>query len=161
MNAQLTWGTYLETCWAFADGTFLPYMSLFLKKLAVRTKCKSIKVMDQGDWKTDLLSLDSSPERPAEQSPQNLKKRSSLWRLCFCNVEIPFVCGLLNEDAKGSISKTTILHVHHAFLYISLSSLQDYDVKVLNFTMYRGSRQAKTRFPLSFWNWIWFLGIQL
>ena len=31
--------------------------------------------MDQGDWKTDLLSLDpSSPERPAEQSPQNLKK---------------------------------------------------------------------------------------
>ena len=82
MNAQLTWGTYLETCWAFADGTFLPYMSLFLKKLAVRTKCKSIKVMDQGDWKTDLLSLDpSSPERPAEQSPQNLKQRSFLWRL--------------------------------------------------------------------------------
>ena len=33
--------------------------------------------MDQGDWKTDLLSLDpSSPERPAEQSPQNLKKSS-------------------------------------------------------------------------------------
>ena len=53
-----------------------------LKKLAVRTKCKSIKVMDQGDWKTDLLSLDpSSPERPAEQSPQNLKKRSFVWRL--------------------------------------------------------------------------------
>ena len=26
------------------------------------------------------------------------------------------------------ISKTTILHVHHAFLYISLPSLHDYDV---------------------------------
>ena len=36
-----------------------------------------------------------------------------------------------NEDVKkaiGSISKTTILHVHHAFLYISLQSLHDYDV---------------------------------
>ena len=52
---------------------------------------------------------------------------------CFYNVEIPLVCELLNEDAKGLISKTTILHVHHAFLYISLPSLQDYDVKVLNY----------------------------
>ena len=30
----------------------------------------------------------------------------------------------------GLISKTTILHVHHAFLYISLPSLHDYDVKM-------------------------------
>ena len=36
-----------------------------------------------------------------------------------------------NEDVKeaiGLITKTTILHVHHAFLYISLQSLHDYDV---------------------------------
>ena len=53
--------------------------------------------------------------------------------------------------AIGLISKTTILHVHHAFLYIvSLSSLHDYDVKMSNFTMYRGSTQAATKFPLSF-----------
>ena len=53
--------------------------------------------------------------------------------------------------AIGIISKTTILHVHHAFLYIvSLSSLHDYDVKMPNFTMYRGSIQAATKFPLSF-----------
>ena len=52
--------------------------------------------------------------------------------------------------AVGLISKTTILHVHHAFLYISLPSLQDYDVKMPNFTMYRGSTQATTKFPLSF-----------
>ena len=39
--------------------------------------------------------------------------------------------------AIGLISKTTILHVHHAFLYISLPSLQDYDVKMPNFTMHR------------------------
>ena len=52
--------------------------------------------------------------------------------------------------AIGLISKTTILHVHHAFLYISLPSLHDYDVKMPNVTMYGGSTQATTRFPLSF-----------
>ena len=49
--------------------------------------------------------------------------------------------------AIGLISKTTILH---AFLYISMPSLHDYDVKMPNFTMYRGSTQATTKFPLSF-----------
>ena len=51
---------------------------------------------------------------------------------------------------KGLISKTTILHVYHAFLYISLPSLHDYDVKMPNYTVYRGSTQATTKFPLSF-----------
>ena len=40
-----------------------------------------------------------------------------------------------NENAAktiGLISKTTILRVHHAFLYISLPSLHDYDVKMPN-----------------------------
>ena len=52
--------------------------------------------------------------------------------------------------AIGLISKTTILHLHHAFLYISLPSLHDYDVKMPNFTMYRGSTEATTKFRLSF-----------
>ena len=50
----------------------------------------------------------------------------------------------------GLISKKTNFRVHHAFLYISLPSLHDYDVKMPNFTMYRGSTQATTTFPLSF-----------
>ena len=42
-----------------------------------------------------------------------------------------------NENAKKPIdldmtSKTTTLHVHHAFLYISLPSLHDYNVKLPN-----------------------------
>ena len=44
-----------------------------------------------------------------------------------------------NENVKtpiGLVSKTTSLHVHHAFLYISLPLLHDYDVKVANFTFY-------------------------
>ena len=52
--------------------------------------------------------------------------------------------------AIGSMSKTTILYVHHAFLYISLPSLHDYDIKMPNFTIYRGSIQATTKFRLSF-----------
>ena len=54
------------------------------------------------------------------------------------------------NKAIGLITKTTILHVHHAFLYISLPSLQDYDVKMPNLTFYIGSTQVTTKFPLSF-----------
>ena len=82
--------------------------------------------------------------------------------------EVPLACkvgppaadiiGTLRSDdgngnatkAIGLIRKTTILHVHHAFLYISLPSLHDYDVKMPNFAMYRGSTQATTKFPLTF-----------
>ena len=44
---------------------------------------------------------------------------------------------LRSDDGDGNRNTTTILHVHHAFLYISLPSLHDYDVKMPNFTMYR------------------------
>ena len=46
-----------------------------------------------------------------------------------------------NENAKkamGLLSKTTTLHVHHAFLYISLLSLHDYHLKMPDFTLYGG-----------------------
>ena len=33
------------------------------------------------------------------------------------------------------LSKTTTFYAHHTFLYISLSSLQDYDLKVLNLNL--------------------------
>ena len=51
----------------------------------------------------------------------------------------------VNENSKKAIvyfGKTTILHVHHAFLFISLSSLHDYDVKMPNFT-FCGERDHK------------------
>ena len=41
-----------------------------------------------------------------------------------------------NENAIktiGLMSKTTTLHVHHAFLYISFLFLHDLDVKMPNF----------------------------
>jgi len=58
-----------------------------------------------------------------------------------------------NENGKktiGLISKTTTLHVHHTFLYISLPSLHDYDVKMPTFTIYGERKQATTNFPFSF-----------
>ena len=51
------------------------------------------------------------------------------------------------EDVKkaiGLLHKTTTLHVHHAFLYISLPSLHDYDVKMPNCKFYGGRKQATT-----------------
>ena len=54
--------------------------------------------------------------------------------------------GDVNENGKKTIGldwQTTTLHVHHAFLYISLPSLYDYDVKMPNFT-FCGKREDKT-----------------
>ena len=47
----------------------------------------------------------------------------------------------MNENSKKAkvyFGKTTILHVHHAFMYISLPSLHDYEMKMPNFTFCGG-----------------------
>ena len=47
--------------------------------------------------------------------------------------------GDANENGKkaiGLLSQTTTLHVHHAFLYISLLSMHDYNLKMPDFTFY-------------------------
>ena len=54
--------------------------------------------------------------------------------------------------AIGLISKTTTLHMHHTFVYISLPSLHDHDVKMLNFMFYRGRKQAATKLSFLFLN---------
>ena len=79
--------------------------------------------------------------------------------LCYggCRLEEKpgsFSNGYGNENVRaaiGVLSKTTSFHVHHAFLYISLSLLaRDYDVKLPNFTFYGGRKQVTTRFSFSF-----------
>ena len=59
-----------------------------------------------------------------------------------------------NENVKkaiGLLNKTTSLHVHRAFLYISLLLLHDYDVKMPSFTSYiEDEKQATTNFSFSF-----------
>ena len=50
----------------------------------------------------------------------------------------------------GFISKTTTLHVHHAFLYIFCPFLYDYYVKMPNFAFYEGHKQVTTKFYFSF-----------
>ena len=52
-------------------------------------------------------------------------------------------------------------HMHHAFWYISLPSLHDYDRNMVNFTRYGGHKQTTSKFSFSFYTRIWFLRIRL
>ena len=54
------------------------------------------------------------------------------------------------REHQNSNSKTTSLFVHHAFLYISLPLLHDYNVKLPNFAFYGGPKQATIKFSFSF-----------
>ena len=56
------------------------------------------------------------------------------------------------ERQKGNRlnGKITTLHLHHAFLYISLPLLQDYNGKIPNFTFYQGRKQATAKLSFSF-----------
>ena len=65
------------------------------------------------------------------------------------------------KKPKGLINKTTNLHVHHAFIYISFLFLHDFEVKMPNFAFYVGCKQASKKFYFSFWAWIWSLETQL
>ena len=65
------------------------------------------------------------------------------------------------KSKRFLMSKTTTLHVHHTFSYSSFPSLHDYNVKMPNFTLYGGRKQATTKFSCFLWTCIWFLGIQL
>ena len=59
------------------------------------------------------------------------------------------------------MSKTATLHVHHAFLYFSLPSLHDYNVKVPNFTFCWGREHKTTTFLFFSWTLIQSFRIQL
>ena len=55
-----------------------------------------------------------------------------------------------NVKKKGLIIKTTTLHVHETFFYISLPFLHDYDVKMPNFAFYGERKQETKKFYFSF-----------
>ena len=54
----------------------------------------------------------------------------------------------------GFMSKTTALHVHHAFLTFLWCSLHDYKVKPSNATFCGGRGHTTTDFHFSLWTWI-------
>ena len=57
-----------------------------------------------------------------------------------------------DENVKktiGFITKTTTLHVHDAFLYISFPFMNNYGVKMPKFTFYGERKQATTKFYFS------------
>ena len=65
------------------------------------------------------------------------------------------------KKAKVLISKTTILHVYQAFLYISLLSLQSCDVEMSNFTVSWRTWTQDNDFLIFFWTLIQPFWIQL
>ena len=65
------------------------------------------------------------------------------------------------QSNRFRLEKKTTLHVYHAFLYISLPSLHDYNVKVPKFTFSRGREHKTTTFYLFSWTLIQSFKIQL
>ena len=80
----------------------------------------------------------------------NISHTDKIWNQVAARVSIGSFSnddGDGKQDAKkamGLLRRTTTLHVHHAFLHISLPSLHDYDVKMPNCRFYGGRKQATT-----------------
>ena len=75
-------------------------------------------------------------------------------RFSICEHQLPLApFSIHNGDGNGNgnanvkkaidlLSKTSKLHMHHAFLYISLLLQYDYNVKMPNFAFYGGRKQV-------------------
>ena len=74
------------------------------------------------------------------------------WRDDLDSKETTTATATATATAMGLLSKTTTLHLHDAFLYISLPSLYDNDMKMPNFTHNGGRKQATTNFSFLFLN---------
>ena len=83
------------------------------------------------------------------------------WNRKFCNLSTvasrKIIGSFSNDDGDGNenvkkaiglLSKTTTLHVHHAFLNISWPSLNDCDVKMPNFAFYGDVSKRRQNFFL-------------
>ena len=120
-------------------------------------------------WVTGILTSGSYiATKKSRKRVYSLRLNSRLKILVLINVIIIIIIIIViviiirefsNDDGDGNgnvkktiglMSKTTTLHVHHAFLYIFLPLLHDCDVKMPIFTFYGGRKQAKTKFSLSF-----------
>ena len=72
-------------------------------------------------------------------------------------VYLPQLGSFSNDDGDGNqgvkkaigLLRKTTLNVHQAFLYISLPSLHDYDVKMPDCKFYGGRKQTTTNLFLS------------
>ena len=93
---------------------------------------------ENGKKAIDVTRDDSQRRFLAQHSVATLLRHCFEW-LQHCS-NIARLCCAKNRRCESSrvtsptLSKTTTLRVHHAFLYISLLSLHDYNVKMPNFT---------------------------
>ena len=113
------------------------------------------------------MNFDSLLEVNSRKISQHLTNSTAMeCRRCFSSL----LGSLRNDDGDGNengkkeiglLRKTTTLHVHHAFWYISLPSFHDYNVKTPNFPFCRGREQKTTTFFFFSWNLMQSLRIQL
>ena len=119
-------------------------------------------------WVTGILTSGSYiATKKSRKSVYSLRFNSRLKILVLINVIIIIIIIVIviiirefsNDDGDGNgnvktaiglMSKTTTLHMHHAFLYISWLLLHDYDVKMPISTFYGGRKQATAKFSFSF-----------
>ena len=95
-----------------------------------------------------LISISKRCHRKNNWSSVAVVWNDNLPRMhAFHAADTKILGSLCNEDGDGNENlkkavglwtRTTALHVHHTFWYISLPSLHDYDVKMPNFTFYGG-----------------------
>ena len=137
----------------------LPWWRAYHEKWHVNGKRKEMRERERGPFLHPLRHC-LSPPRSLKAPIVYLVMETLLAGYCSVSLRLSLrLVGTLrsnddhgNENVKkaiGLITTTTIFHLHHAFLYISLPSLHDYDMKMPNFKFYRGSTQATTKFPLS------------
>jgi len=150
----------------------LPWWQEYHERWHANSKRKKKRALGRGPFLHPLQLCLSSP-RSLEAPIVCLEMETLLagYRSVRLRLSLRLVGTSRSDDGDGNenvkiatrlITKTIIFHVHHAFLNISLPSLHDYDVKMPNFTFYRGSTQTMAKFPRSsVWTWIWSLGIQL
>ena len=79
-----------------------------------------------------------------EQEPVNLPGEYSVFDSSQCIVNNKKI--KMRRRRESQISKTTTLHVHHTFLYISFPSTGRLPVKMPNFMFCEGRKHAMTKF---------------
>ena len=87
--------------------------------------------------------LNITKEKPEQRKRISREVGKHLWQTTIRELKQRRRQRERQKSNRFRLDKTTTLHVQHAFLYISLPSLHDYDMKMSIFT-FCGGRERKT-----------------
>ena len=115
-------------------------------------------------WKTNMAAVTSCEYAQYVDWQKNAKARGKGWKRLHCSSRFAQSDRAIKElkqwrrrrqrerqkSNRFRLAKQQHLHVHHAFLCISFPSLHDYNVKMPNFTFWRGRENTRQRLSYSF-----------